>query len=188
MLVKGLVLLTGFHLLIFNYYHQELSIQDVAPHTVNNLEQITYSSKDWASYDKKSQKLMVNQSREAVSKQNRTTFKFAILFPTFIALSMGLSLHNTIAVIQGWWGKESPFVRTPKFNINGIKDTFRKQKYFQSTISWTTIFEGLLAIYFAVAVVIGWQLEDYTFLAYHVLLMTGFGTIFYYSIRHLNLR
>jgi len=118
----------------------------------------------------------------------RKVTKFVFLFPVFLALSMGLSLHNTIAVIQGWWGKESPFVRTPKFNINGIKDTFRKQKYFQSNISWTTIFEGLLAIYFAGAVVIGWQLEDYTFLAYHLLLMAGFGTIFYYSIRHLNLR
>ncbi len=118
----------------------------------------------------------------------RKVTKFVFLFPVFLALSMGLSLHNTIAVLQGWWGKESPFVRTPKFNINGIKDTFRKQNYFQSSISWTTIFEGLLAIYFAGAVVIGWQLGDYTFLAYHFLLMAGFGTIFYYSIRHLNLR
>ena len=118
----------------------------------------------------------------------RKVTKFIFLFPVFLALSMGLSLHNTIAVLQGWWGKESPFVRTPKFNINGIKDTFRKQKYFHSNISWTTIFEGLLAVYFAGAVVIGWQLEDYTFLAYHLLLMAGFGTIFYYSIRHLNLR
>ncbi len=118
----------------------------------------------------------------------RKVTKFVLLFPVFLALSMGLSLHNTIAVIQGWWGKESPFVRTPKFNINGIKDTFRKQKYFQSNISWTTIFEGLLAIYFAAAVVIGWQMGDYTFLVYHALLMAGFGTIFYYSIRHLNLR
>ncbi|MEM1122507.1 MAG: cellulose synthase family protein [Bacteroidota bacterium] len=118
----------------------------------------------------------------------RKVVKFILLFPVFLALSMGLSLHNTIAVVQGWWGKESPFVRTPKFNINGIKDTFRKQKYFQSNISWTTIFEGLLALYFLFAVVVGWQMEENAFLAYHVLLMMGFGTIFYYSIRHLNLR
>ena len=118
----------------------------------------------------------------------RKVTKFIFLFPVFLALSMGLSLHNTIAVIQGWWGKESPFVRTPKFNINGIKDTFRKQKYFNSSISWTTIFEGLLAIYFLLAVIIGWRMEETAFLAYHLLLMAGFGTIFYYSIRHLNLR
>jgi len=78
----------------------------------------------------------------------KKVLKFVVLFPVFLALSMGLSLHNTIAVIQGWMGKESPFVRTPKFNINTITDTFKKQKYFDSKLSWVTIFEGLLAIYF----------------------------------------
>ena len=32
-------------------------------------------------------------------------FKFIVLFPLFLALSMGLSLHNSIAVIQGFIGK-----------------------------------------------------------------------------------
>ncbi|MEM6317146.1 MAG: cellulose synthase family protein [Bacteroidota bacterium] len=118
----------------------------------------------------------------------RKVVKFITLFPVFLALSMGLSLHNTIAVIQGWWGKKSPFVRTPKFNINGIKDTFKKQKYFHTNLSWTTIFEGLLSLYFLFAVIAGWQMEQKEFLAYHALLMAGFGTIFYYSVRHLNLR
>ena len=118
----------------------------------------------------------------------KKVLKFVTLFPVFLALSMGLSLHNTIAVIQGWWGKKSPFVRTPKFNINNITDTFKKQKYFKTNISWTTIFEGLLAIYFLFAVIAGWQMQEMSFLLYHGLLMMGFGTIFYYSIRHLRLR
>lgn len=118
----------------------------------------------------------------------RKVGKFIFLFPIFLALSMGLSLHNTIAVIQGWWGKESPFVRTPKFNINGIKDTFRKQKYFQSKLSWTTIFEGLLSLYFLFGLIAGWQMQQNAFLIYHALLMVGFGTIFCYSIRHWSVK
>lgn len=118
----------------------------------------------------------------------RKVAKFLLLFPVFLALSMGLSLHNTIAVVQGWWGKESPFVRTPKFNIKGLRDTFRKQKYFNSKVSWTTIFEGLLSLYFMFGLIAGWQMEENSFLLYHALLMLGFGTIFYYSIRHLNIR
>ena len=117
----------------------------------------------------------------------RKVLKFIFLFPVFLALSMGLSLHNTIAVIQGWIGKKSPFIRTPKFNIQGLKDTFRKQKYFQSKISMITVFEGLLSLYFLFGVVSGWQMQENSFLIYHLLLMAGFGTIFYYSIRHLNL-
>ena len=52
--------------------------------------------------------------------------KFIFLFPLFLALSMGLSLHNTVAVIQGWFGKQSAFVRTPKFNIKGWERQFQK--------------------------------------------------------------
>jgi cellulose synthase/poly-beta-1,6-N-acetylglucosamine synthase-like glycosyltransferase len=35
-------------------------------------------------------------------------------FPSFMALSAGLSLHNTVAVVEGWSGHQTPFVRTPK--------------------------------------------------------------------------
>ena len=112
-------------------------------------------------------------------------FKFVLLFPVFLALSMGLSLHNTIAVIQGYLGKQSPFVRTPKFNIKGIRDSFKKSKYLDSKLSWTTIMEGLLTLYFAGAVVNGTTIENNPFLLFHLMLAIGFGTIFYYSVRHL---
>jgi len=114
--------------------------------------------------------------------------KFVVLFPIFLALSMGLSLHNTIAVIQGWQGRQSPFIRTPKFNINTLTDSFKKQKYFNSKLSWVTIFEGLLSLYFLGGILLGLQLGNSAFLLFHGLLMVGFGTIFYYSIRHLRLK
>jgi len=117
----------------------------------------------------------------------KKVLKFVLLFPIFLALSMGLSLHNTIAVLQGWRGKESPFIRTPKFNINTIKDTFKKQKYFNSKLSWVTVFEGLLSLYFLGGILAGIQLGNSAFLLFHGLLMVGFGTIFYYSIRHTSM-
>lgn len=111
-------------------------------------------------------------------------FKFIFLFPLFLALSMGLSLHNTIAVIQGYIGKKSPFIRTPKFNIQGIKDTFKKQNYLAKKLPWTTIFEGLLAVYFLFGIIGGIHLRDWSFLLFHGMLMIGFGSICYYSVRH----
>ena len=116
----------------------------------------------------------------------RQLLKFLLLFPLFLALSMGLSLHNTIAVIQGYLGRKSPFVRTPKFDIKGVTDSFRKQQYLASNLSWTTIFEGLLTLYFLIAVIIGWYMANTTFLIFHSLLVCGYGTIVYYSIRHLR--
>ena len=110
--------------------------------------------------------------------------KFVVLFPIFLALSMGLSLHNSIAVLQGYWGKKSAFIRTPKFNIRGIKDSFQKQNYLAKKLPWTTIMEGFLAIYFLIGVMMGLYLQNFTFLIFHTLLVFGYGTICYYSIRH----
>jgi cellulose synthase/poly-beta-1,6-N-acetylglucosamine synthase-like glycosyltransferase len=112
--------------------------------------------------------------------------KFLILFPVFLSLSMGLSLHNSIAVLQGYLGKKSPFVRTPKFNIQSIKDSFRKGKYAHSKISWVTIFEGLLALYFLWAVIAALQTANTSFIVFHTLLGIGFGSIFYFTLRHMR--
>ena len=114
--------------------------------------------------------------------------KFVVLFPLFLALSMGLSLHNTLAVLQGYFGKKSPFVRTPKFAIQEINDSFKEMKYRQYKVNWTTIFEGVLALYFVAGVVMGIQTGNNTFILFHGLLALGFGTIFYYTLRHLRLK
>ena len=112
--------------------------------------------------------------------------RFLGLFPLFLALSMGLSLHNSIAVIQGYRGKRSPFVRTPKFNINSATDKFRTKRYFSGRFNAITVGEGLLALYFLAAVASAFYLQNTTFVVFHALLALGYGTIFYYSVKHLR--
>lgn len=111
-------------------------------------------------------------------------FKFVVLFPLFLSLSMGLSLHNSVAIIQGYRGKRSPFIRTPKFNIQSVQDSFANKKYIERKISWTTIFEGVLALYFGVAIIWALYYHQYTFIVYHFMLFLGFGFICFYTIRH----
>lgn len=118
----------------------------------------------------------------------KSVLKFLVLFPLFLALSMGLSLHNSIAVLQGWFGKQTPFVRTPKFNIKGMQDSFMKRKYLTRKLKPTTIGEGLLALYFAGAVVAGFYLQNTMFVVFHLMLAIGYGAIFFYTIKHLSLR
>ncbi len=118
----------------------------------------------------------------------KALYKFIFLFPLFLALSMGLSLHNTVAVLQGYRGKKSPFVRTPKFNIQSIRDSFNKRKYLSHKLNWTTIMEGLLALYFMGAVVGGIYIQNTTFIIFHLMLALGYGAIFYYTLRHLGLK
>ncbi len=118
----------------------------------------------------------------------RQLVKFVFLFPLFLALSMGLSLHNTVAVLQGWLGKKSAFIRTPKFGIQHLKDTFKSRNYLASKISWTTFMEGALMVYFLGASWLGWHMQNFTFLLLHVLMALGYGTIFFYTLRHLRFR
>jgi cellulose synthase/poly-beta-1,6-N-acetylglucosamine synthase-like glycosyltransferase len=128
---------------------------------------------------------------EAPSREGgyfKRLLKFVFLFPLFLALSMGLSLHNTVAVMQGWLGRQSAFVRTPKFNIQSLRDSFRRRHYLAGKISWTTLLEGVLAVYFLAAVLSGIYLNNPEFMVLHGLLALGYGTTFFYTLRHLRLK
>ncbi len=134
---------------------------------------------------------VANVQSEAVNPHQpfwRTILKFIFLFPLFLSLSMGLSLHNTIAVVQGYLGKKSPFVRTPKFNIQSLTDSFSRNKYLKGQITWTTIIEGTLALYFLGGVLGGVFIQNTTFIIFHLMLSVGYGAIFYFTLRHLSLK
>ena len=118
----------------------------------------------------------------------KNCIKFIFLFPIFLALSMGLSFHNSIAVIQGLRGKKSPFVRTPKFNIKGLTDKFAKDKYHYRDINKVTIFEGLLALYFIAAIIAAVILDNMSFIVFHIMLAVGYSTIFFFSVKHSKAR
>jgi cellulose synthase/poly-beta-1,6-N-acetylglucosamine synthase-like glycosyltransferase len=108
--------------------------------------------------------------------------KFIILFPIFLALSMGLSLHNSIAVLQGYLGKKTAFVRTPKFDIRHYSDKIIKKKYLSKKLNKVTIWEGLLFIYFISGLIYGLATGQNNFVLMHFLLALGYGMIFFYSI------
>ncbi|MGK0335028.1 MAG: hypothetical protein ACI974_001855, partial [Paraglaciecola sp.] len=104
----------------------------------------------------------------------------------FLALSMGLSLHNTVAVLQGYRGKKSPFVRTPKFNINTVKDKLKASKYMKGKLNLITVGEGLLSLYFLAGIAGAFYLQNATFIFFHGLLAIGYGAIFFFSVKHLK--
>lgn len=116
-------------------------------------------------------------------------WRFVVLFPLFLCLSMGLSLHNGIAVLQGFRGKRSPFVRTPKFAVSGGQSMRRvaDNVYRGTRLSWITYGEGALASVFAAAVVVGFASGHTFFTLFHTMLAIGYGTIFAYTIAHSRL-
>lgn len=108
------------------------------------------------------------------------------MFFTFFSIAMGFSLHNSVAVLEGHFGKRSDFVRTPKFNINSLSDSWKNNKYLSKKIPFYVLFEGLLTLYFGFgmysAFVVGNQGGDFGLFPFHLMLFLGFGYVFLKSV------
>lgn len=115
-------------------------------------------------------------------KRNRMKYFFA-RFPSFIAISMATSLHNTVAVLEGYLGIKTPFVRTPKFNVVGNANSKQTLSISFKEVSWLTFFEGVLALYFLVAAVMGVLYNVYSFVPFHALMFIGYLFMFLYTFR-----
>jgi len=112
--------------------------------------------------------------------------KYIGMFFTFFSIAMGFSLHNSIAVLEGHLGKKSEFIRTPKFNINSLKDPWKGNKYLKEKISRNIFIEGILMLYFGFgmysAFVVGDQGGDFGLFPFHLMLFVGFGFVFFKSL------
>lgn len=104
---------------------------------------------------------------------------YPAFFLLFLSVSMGLALHNARAVLLGWLGQRSAFIRTPK---TGGQPSARR--YRTGGLDGLVLLEGLLAAYFVFGMAAGVYSHDLGLLPFHLLLAFGFGTVCYYSIRH----
>ncbi len=108
------------------------------------------------------------------------------MFFVFFSIAMGFSVHNSVAVLEGHLGKKSEFVRTPKFNLSAVKDSWKNNKYLRKGITQNIIVEGILMLYFAFgmysAFVVGDQGGVFGLFPFHLMLFIGFGFVFFKSI------
>ncbi|MBO2012817.1 cellulose synthase family protein [Hymenobacter negativus] len=112
---------------------------------------------------------------------NKPLWRYPGFFLLFLSISMGLALHNARAVVLGWQGRRTPFVRTPKAGTGG---SARRRRYRTGGVGALVLFEGVLALYFAFGLAAGVYFDDFGLLPFHSLLTIGFASIFYYSVRH----
>lgn len=100
------------------------------------------------------------------------------MFFAFFAIAMGLSVHNSIAILEGHFGKKSEFIRTPKFNLSENK---RLKKDKTVKLSWQLILEIVLFMLFLFSVVAGFVTGSYGLLHFHLMLSFGFGYVIFHS-------
>ncbi|PIF01034.1 MAG: glycosyl transferase family 2 [Maribacter sp.] len=104
------------------------------------------------------------------------------LFFTFFSVALGFSLHNSIAVLEGHIGKRSEFVRTPKFNLGNITDSWKGNKYLTKKLSPNIILEFALMVYFLFGMYSAVPLDDFGLFPFHFMLFAGFGFVFFKSL------
>lgn len=104
------------------------------------------------------------------------------IFFTFFSVALGFSLHNSIAVLEGHMGKRSEFVRTPKFNLNNIADSWKGNKYLTKKLSPNMILEFGLMGYFLFGMYSAIPLNDFGLFPFHFMLFLGFGYVFFKSL------
>jgi cellulose synthase/poly-beta-1,6-N-acetylglucosamine synthase-like glycosyltransferase len=114
--------------------------------------------------------------------------KRMLLFPVFMSGSMGFSINNTWAVIQGLFRVRTPFIRTPKYKLIGNKGSFFGKKYGISTDKMVFI-EILMSIYSCIGLVIAIYYFEIGIIPFMLMFFAGFSLIGYLSIKHhLNLK
>jgi len=110
--------------------------------------------------------------------------RFCLHYPFFLAVSMGISLYNAVGVIEGYWGKKSDFIRTPKFNIVRKKGNWDGKDYVKREVNFITYLEvGCLAL-FTFGLGAAFYLQNYGAVPYFLMMTFGFGTVLYYSFWH----
>ena len=108
------------------------------------------------------------------------TWKRTFLYLPFImAVGIGLSVRNAVAVLEAIFGVKSEFVRTPKYRVeagangsNGAGGWATKE--YRKKAGWMPWAEVGLGIYFAAAVVYAIEMENYATVPFLVLFVWGY--------------
>jgi len=124
--------------------------------------------------------------RDKEGSKFKAFLKFIVRFFQFLIVSMGLALNNTVAVLEGYFGIKSSFVRTPKFNVSAKSEFKGNNKYDKKKLSILNFCEGILFVLFAYTTVNRSIYGDLGMVPFHLMLAIGYGMVFFYSVSEIR--
>jgi cellulose synthase/poly-beta-1,6-N-acetylglucosamine synthase-like glycosyltransferase len=105
--------------------------------------------------------------------------------PLMMALSIGLSINNARAVVEGLFGMQSEFVRTPKHGIELSNQGWAGKKY-KAAKHIGTYIELAFGVYFVITIALAVVTGSWVSIPFLVLFMVGFlyvGALSLYQLR-----
>jgi hypothetical protein len=133
--------------------------------------------------------------RNLYPKSWKKTFLY---MPFVMAIGIGISIRNAVAVLEALWGKKSEFVRTPKYNMAAARVTLanipgsagpqedakasatpnRKGSWsilsYRNRGGWLPYAEVGLGLYFAATVFYAFKNENYATIPFLLLFVWGY--------------
>jgi hypothetical protein len=110
--------------------------------------------------------------------------KKIVLFPLFMAGSMGFAVNNSRAVVEGLLSRKSEFVRTPKFKLENEKDSWIGKRYTSRKIGLSVYVELIMALYCLVGIGSSIYFAEIAALPFQILFFLGFSFVSLTSIKH----
>jgi hypothetical protein len=110
--------------------------------------------------------------------------KKIVLFPLFMAGSMGFAVNNSRAVFEGLMNRKSEFVRTPKFKVVDNKDSWIGKKYMSRKLGFSVYVELIMAIYCLIGIASSIYFLEIAALPFQLLFFIGFSFVSLTSIKH----
>ena len=107
-----------------------------------------------------------------------------LLFPLFMAGSMGFAVNNSRAVFEGLFKRKSEFVRTPKYHIEAKSDSWHGKKYGPLKLHWVVVVEIILALYCFFGVISSFYYLEIAAVPFQLLYFLGFSFVSSLSIKH----
>jgi len=96
-----------------------------------------------------------------------------LYLPLLMSLGIGLTITNTIAVLEALVGRQTAFVRTPKYRVASKKDKLLGTKY-RKRLVWVPWIELLIGTYFALAIFYAIDNENYFTVPFLLLFVIGY--------------
>ena len=108
-----------------------------------------------------------------------------LLFPVFMAGSMGMALSNTLALGEALLGRRSAFVRTPKFNLQSgsAPRAWWRGRYAETRVPPVVWAEALLALYCLIGLGIMVASGAWAAVPFQALFALGFGLVTAWNAR-----
>jgi cellulose synthase/poly-beta-1,6-N-acetylglucosamine synthase-like glycosyltransferase len=96
-----------------------------------------------------------------------------LYLPGLMAVGIGMTISGSKAVLEGALGIKTPFVRTPKFSVQGDNGEWKSKKY-RSPVSILTLVEIAFGLYYSYVVFFAFDAGFYGVIPFLLLFQGGF--------------